>query len=60
MSIDKRKEGETFEAYKARLKRQNKGVKEHLQGVTFWPSAMSGTWYRGMDRVKKLWEKDTE
>ncbi len=46
MNPDKRREGETFEAYKQRVKEQNQMVKEHLKGEMFWPSFVSGTWKR--------------
>jgi len=50
--VDKRREGESFEDYKARLRMQNEVIDEYLKGVMFWPSHISGTFWRYKDSPK--------
>jgi hypothetical protein len=42
----KRKEGEDFEIYRLRRKKENEETKKYLKGQLFWESSIRGTYRR--------------
>lgn len=46
MNPNERKVGESFKAYRARLRVQNRQLKERLQGRVIWDSPNLGTYVK--------------
>ena len=50
MSPDKRKDGESYETYKARLRRQKAIEKAQAKGTLVWDSTLQGTFRKPKKR----------